>query len=92
MTDTAAKKVYDIDLYLFAKLEKMTKSAVKLQWALNKFFYILSFIIFNIFKSFCKSMNYSKIMQCTHVNDSVLSCGIPDIIICITSQEVEIKI
>ena len=30
MTDTAMRKIYNINLYLFARLKKMTKSAVKL--------------------------------------------------------------
>ena len=29
MTDTAAEKMYDINLYLFVKFEKIAKSAVK---------------------------------------------------------------
>ena len=31
MTDIAARKMYDIDLYLFTKLEEVAGSAVKLQ-------------------------------------------------------------
>ena len=31
ITDTAAKKIYDINSYLFTKPEEMTKSTIKLQ-------------------------------------------------------------
>ena len=30
MTDTTVKKTYNINLYLFIKFKKMTKSAIKL--------------------------------------------------------------
>ena len=31
MINTTVKKAYDINLYLFAKFEEMTKSTIKLQ-------------------------------------------------------------